>query len=229
MRRLRWLLPPLIALLLISCQTERARSYTEEETERAFSVLSSDMIDYITPGEEIDGKTMEGYLPSSFTAYSDIVPLYDEIASGYAEDVAKAVSPLIEDAYPAVKEAMAAIASSHPVALIPGDTAFTEELERVAGEEVRRVYLSSLSSLGDALSKAFASPYSVFTAVRKAYSNLSSVGGEMDIPYPVPFTASSLSYILSDVLFSRLAEAERELKNRPLSDIGSPYAVFWEV
>ena len=225
----RLLLPFMILIVLLSCQTERARSYTEDETASAFSLLSSDMMDYISLSGDIPAEVIEDALPLSFSAYSDIIPLYDEIAYEYSAQIASIASPLLPAAYPAVESAMADISSSHPVDLIPGDRAFTEAIRESAWSEVRSIYLALLETHEDEISAAFEVPYSTFISVRKAYENLASVGGEMAIPYPVPFTAGSLSNVLSDILFSRLGEAEQVLKNSPLSDIESPYAIFWEV
>ena len=227
----RHLLPVLIAAILISCQTQGVRTYTEEETSAAFALLSSDMIEYITityPGN-IPAERVEAALPASFSAYSGLVPLYSEIAADYSERIAGIISPLLPAAYGVVEDAMAVISASYPLDLIEGDTAFTEAVREQAGENVRSVYLSSLRGVESELSDAFSVPDSVFSSVRKAYYNLASVGGGMTVPYPVPFTPEDLSYLLSDILFDRLGEAERSLKNRPLSDVESPYSVFWEV
>ena len=227
MRKGRIILPILLLLLLASCATGGAGTFTEEETEESFLLLSSDMITYVSQMGEIPSATVKAALPPSFTAYSAIVPLYDDYAESYAEAVSSIISPLVEKAYHEIREVMAAIARSYPVSLIPGDTAFTEELERTAGISVRNIYRSEIQRAAPALLEAFAPSRSEFLSIRKAYSNLASVGGSLDIPYPSAFSPDELASLLSDVLFSRLGEAERELKNRPLPNSDSPYAIFW--
>ena len=231
MIRIGRLLLPILLLVLISCQSNRARVYTEEETAAAFSLLSSDIIEYITitNSGEIPAETLESALPSSFSAYSAILPLYDDVSRTYCEEVSGIVSPIIPSAYPVVEESMAAVAASHPVDLIIGDTAFTEAVRESCEDDVRAVYQSELEKHSEELTAVSSVPYSLFMSVRKAYENLSSVGGGLAVPYPAAFTPSNLSYALSDILFSRIGEAEHALKNKPLSDPDSPYAIFWEV
>ena len=185
------------------------------------------MMDYVSASPDISSDAVMAVLDPSFAAYADYVPLYDDLASSYAADVAAIISPLLPSAYPLVEGAMAGISSSHPVDLISGDTAFTDEIRRSIGQEVEAAYLSAVSGQAAALAGAFSAASGEFSLIRQAYLNLSSVGGAMAVPLALPVSYGDLASLLANTLFSRLAEAERTLKNRPVTDSSSPYGVFW--
>ena len=221
------LLSLILVVVLVSCTSVRTRTFSEEETKEAFDVLSSDMMGYIDSSESISGEDVVSILPRSFTDYSEYVPLYDSMAGSYGERVAEVISPLIPLAYPLIEEAMADISGSYPVALISEDTAFTDEIEKAVVEDVMDLYLKALSDVAEPLDEAFQPVLDEFSSIRRAYSNLSDVGGGIFIPVPMPASRDSLALLLSSSLFSGLADAERTLKNRPLADNDSPYRVFW--
>ena len=226
-RRGQLLLSIILIAVLASCSSVRTRTFSEEETKEAFDLLSSDMMGYIASSESISGEDVVGILPRSFTDYAAYVPLYDDMAGAYGEDVAQIISPLISLAYPLVEGAMAGISASYPVALISEDTAFTDEIERAVGEEVRSIYLTAIADVAEPLDEAFQPVLDEFSSIRRAYSNLSAVGGGIFIPVPMPASRDSLAGLLASSLFASLADAERTLKNRPLADSDSPYGIFW--
>ena len=226
-RRGQLLLSIILIAVLASCSSVRTRTFSEEETKEAFDLLSSDMMGYIASSEGISGEDVVSILPRSFIDYAAYVPLYDSMAGAYGERVAEIISPLIPQAYPLIEGAMAGISGSYPVSLISDDTAFTDAIEEAVGEDVRNLYLAALSDVSEQLDEAFQPVLEEFSSIRRAYSNLSAVGGGIFIAAPMPASDDSIADLLASSLFSSLSDAERSLKNRPLADSSSPYGIFW--
>ncbi len=226
---MRRFLPLLMLIILLSsCASTEKGEFSTEEKRHALGVLGNDMIAYASVMGEIPEETMAAYLPASYTAYREYVPLYDELTSDYLSSLSAIISPLAGDALE--------IAGSHleeAVSLSDDDTLDNPEgLTSLLQEAAARDVYSSLLERSEAASAeaedAFRVPYDSFTSVRDAYLNLASVGIDVSLPVPEPLSPQALAFIADDVLFSRLADAERSLRERMPESEDSPYLVFWE-
>ena len=225
---MRRILPAFLILMLLSAcaSVESGYSFSREEAAAALYPLTEDMLARASEGRVPEG-TIAGALPPSYRAFSAYVPLYAAIASEYTKELADILTPLIPEAFPAVRAAAEDAIASGPEKDIGGDTAFTDDLQARCAAEAGRIYLDAVESSSESLAEAFSASHSAFSDVRLAYLNLASVGYPVDIAEPEPVSDEVLAQVLVQELFTLLGNAERNVKNSPDSAADPAYAVFW--
>lgn len=217
----------MILLLSVSCASTEGVQYTKEEIRDALVSLSGDMLFSVDLEDGIGAESIISALPLTYSAYSRYVPLYEDVAMEYAEEISLLISPLLPLALPVIEEAASGTAMSGSSQYIHDDKAFTEGVRAVSYDDVVSCYREALSSMEDELEKAFQPSRSLFMSVRAAYLNLASVGHAIYISEPDMIDPDSAAVILADTLFSRLGDRESYLKNTPLGSSSDSYYVFW--
>ena len=228
---MRKLLPLLLCILLLmsSCISSGHDShFTDQEKKEALLLLGSDMIAAGVAEGPLTADDFIPLLPPSFTAYQGYSPIYDDLAASYCGKVAEIVTPAAEAALPIIRASFEAAASADINQAVNAPEGMTDSLQAIAARPVYTAILSGIMAREDSLEEAFSEAKGIFSSVRDAYLNLSSVGVDTELPVPEPFAPEMLAIAAESALFTRLGEAERSLKGVLPESPGSLYAVFWE-
>ena len=216
-----------VLVLAVSCRSTESIHYTEDEIRNALMSLSSDMLPALDTSTPIGIDEILDALPLTYTAYAEYVPLYDSIASDYAEKLSAILSPHLPVPVHIISESASRLAESGSEQYINGDTSFSDGIRGETYQLVVDAYRDDIAPYSDELEAAFASSCSELNAVRSAYLNLSSVGQAVYISEPDMVDADAAAVILADAFFARLEESERLLKNTPSGISSGYYYVFW--
>ena len=228
---MRKLLPLLLCILLLaaSCASSgRGGHFSDEEKKEALLLLGSDMIAAGVAEGPLTADDFIPLLPPSFTAYQGYSPIYDDLAASYCGKIAEIVTPAAEAALPIVRAAFEAAASADTDQAVSAPEGMTDSLQAIAARPVYTAILADVIASQDRLDEAFSEAKGIFSSVRDAYLNLSSVGVDTELPVPEPFAPEILAIAAESALFTRLGEAERGLKGKLPDSSDSLYAVFWE-
>ncbi len=215
-----------VLVLLVSCATPDEPGFSGEEAASALAVLSADMLSSIETASPRP-ESFKAALPYAYSTYSEYVPLYSEISSEYAASLADITSDLLPVVLPVIEDAASALIEGTPEDYILGDTSFSEGLREECYERVIVHYTLSLMDREASLASAFERSQIIFSEVRLAYQNLSSVGRTVDIPQAYPMDKATIAGVLADELFYYLGEAESSIKNSPLTEDNPVYSIFW--
>ena len=217
-------------LLLASCVSSSARTFTVSDRRAALEVLGRDMIDEARQvSAEAAAAHLERFLSDTYTVYEPYVPLYGEIQERYLGSLASLVCSISDDVYDIVLSSLEATAASDPDSIVRTAQGLTAALQDANARRVYGFLVDEAIAAAGEISSAFHESWTAFMSVRDAYLNLASAGYALILPPPQPISSETLAFAAEDYLFSRLSDAEDRLRGELPESDDSPYAVFWEV
>lgn len=204
----------------VDSESEDDSGYTAAD---AVTILCSDMLtssDFV-----LNPSLLEEAIPSSYSAYREYVPLYEEYRDSYLSAIAKLAETLIKESFDIINAYAAELSQNHQ-RYIAEDIPLYMDLESLASSSVRDILAQELRN-SDELQKFFEPSYKEFSAIKAVYENLSSISIIYDIPEAEPVDVDKIAAIAVKEFFTTLGEVETFLKNRNY-DKSSSYAYFWE-
>lgn len=213
----------------VSCKStekiEMNSELYEERAEKAIDKLSEDISQY-SEESALDEEDIEYFLPSSYIAYKNYSPVYNEIKNRYIAEILAILDKKNEDLdslFVSYTDELLPSSSE----LIVSDTALVDRI-RVDHFNDFVAYLRSFLENSEELKDAFSISYSSFSSIRDAYGRLKDIGHEVVLPEPECVDIIKLSNAYVTSYFSRLSKFERQIKNTRIdySD-DSSYSIFW--
>ena len=216
----------LALLLLLSCQSTAEKPEDAIANEiAAVLVLSEDMVNREM---SVDREAIADLIPSSYSCYEKFVPMYSVYKEQYASSLSSIVVSVLDSPDDIIRSEVSVL-SANPGRFIESDTSLSSELRSQCYDRVRSCLFDELEARRDDLERAFAPSFDEFESIRLAYLNLLSSGYRGEIPENAGMVdIEDLAEYAAECYFVSLEDAERTLKNRPLSEASDPiYTVFW--
>ncbi len=207
----------MVLLILSSCATV---SDSSASTSEAVTSLVRDMAAAVEE-KALTVTDLEGTLDSSYRAYSEYIPSYDEIKKGYLGSVLVVIDKAASLFSPVVLSA-GEEASLNPSPYLEG-ALVTDAIRTSSSETLNALLTEYLLAHSAELDDAFSESADTFSRVRKAYAALSSVGEGVSLPVVKEASLSVLSSTVVRRYFELLEDAERDLRSNPLYGVRSLY------
>lgn len=218
-----------LSILFTSCQSVAKEELDDSEYQRAVAAIEQLSLDMLSSlSVEISIEDLDDALPNSYKQYEAYVPLYSNYRDGYLEGVASICELLLPSLYDRVYQEMLDL-SKTPLPFLVDDTSFTLALYSNIRTALLHDMLALLRANANELSECFKASKDEFTAISRAYSNLSAVGESRILTPPDEISLFVVASIAIDSLFDSLAERETFLKNQVSTrNSDSVYSIFWE-
>ena len=219
-----------LLFLLTSCLTRSGEEiFTDEERMEALSILANDMIEGAEAEGEIGEEMFQSVLPSSFTVYREYSPIYSRLESGYTSVLSDLISPYLDEVYLLLEECIGEAVSGGDIdSMVNAPEGMTDRIQDLMALEIYSFLQERIEEIVPESEQAFEEAYGIFISIRRAYTNLATIGVSIPLPEPKPLTVSEMAFAAEAEIFTRLGENERRLKSMIPESPESPYAVFWE-
>ncbi len=211
-------------LLLASCSTLAGGTENGEEKTAVMTLVSDCLL--ALPSDPVTADDLLSALPESYTSYGEYLPSYSAITSRYLNAAADVVNASFSESFFSdIVTASGDVLSDSPSRYISGE-AVIPDIEKETRDSIRTLLEEYFSEHSDELDEAFSESRTYFSMVKRSYSSLSIIGGEIVLPDAEMISVSSLVDITLDRFYSLLSGTETELRNNPLYG-DSVYRLFW--
>lgn len=225
----RCLLILLSIILLFSCSTVKTDGVSESASEVvegekvAVTELLGDMLDSLDTAS-LTPDDIASSLDESYTIYSSYLPAYDNIKERYLDSV---ISIFGEGVLSALVESVGNITPTliGNVSRYFSGEAVTPDIEKATRSAVVTAVTSD-TRYRELLAQAAEESSINFNNVRKAYSILSLVGKEIELPEIALPSMETLINLILDKYYSLLSDAEDRLRDNPFYG-NEGYSLFW--
>lgn len=213
-----------VMLLLASCSTLAGGTENGEEKTAVMTLVSDCLL--ALPSDPVTADDLLSALPESYTSYGEYLPSYSAITSRYLNAAADVVNASFSESFFSdIVTASGDVLSDSPSRYISGE-AVIPDIEKETRDSIRTLLEEYFSEHSDELDEAFSESRTYFSMVKRSYSSLSIIGGEIVLPDAEMISVSSLVDITLDRFYALLSDAETELRNNPLYG-DSVYRLFW--
>ncbi len=213
-----------VMLLLASCSTLAGGTENGEEKTAVMTLVSDCLL--ALPSDPVTADDLLSALPESYTSYGEYLPSYSAITSRYLNAAADVVNASFSESFFSdIVTASGDVLSDSPSRYISGE-AVIPDIEKETRDSIRTLLEEYFSEHSDELDEAFSESRTYFSMVKRSYSSLSIIGGEIVLPDAEMISVSSLVDITLDRFYSLLSGTETELRNNPLYG-DSVYRLFW--